>query len=285
MKRRALLVGVNRVDPAAPDYAGWDGKLEQPEADAIRFWKLLSDLGFYREDVWTLFTEGATEMNVASAVRKQLEDLTAGDLLVLYYSGHGGQRPDRSGDELDGKDETLCLFDRQLEDDKLPALVARGAAGVRILFVTDSCNAGTNFKGPAPSPATQATVRRRPYRVRADRLGGFRGELIHLGGCRDGYSSMETAAGGVFTNALIAAVRGHAAAGTGRSRGARAGWRRFWSWLRGREEGTSAQDAGAAYGYREWYEDARRIMGRDQVPVYAEHGAVSAAFRSGPVLR
>ena len=36
-----------------------------------------------------------------------------GDSLVFHYSGHGGQKRDMTGEEVDGMNETLCPMDFQ----------------------------------------------------------------------------------------------------------------------------------------------------------------------------
>jgi hypothetical protein len=51
-------------------------------------------------------------------------DAKAGDLVAIYYSGHGGNEiPDLNKDEDDPWDdrfdETWCLYDAQLIDDEL----------------------------------------------------------------------------------------------------------------------------------------------------------------------
>ncbi|MGB1256529.1 MAG: hypothetical protein ACPG51_11745, partial [Thiolinea sp.] len=57
---------------------------------------------------------------------------------LMTYSGHGGQIWDQSGDDPDGKDETLCLFDRQYRDDELNRQLARFTADVKILWISGS---------------------------------------------------------------------------------------------------------------------------------------------------
>jgi hypothetical protein len=42
-----------------------------------------------------------------------------GPTLIVWYSGHGTYVKDRSGDEADGYDEALCLYDGNLVDDDL----------------------------------------------------------------------------------------------------------------------------------------------------------------------
>jgi hypothetical protein len=70
-----------------------------------------------------------------------------GDVLVFYYSGHGSQVADVSGDELEGKDETICPHDYatagMIKDDDFRALLAGLPAGVNLDIILDSCHSGT----------------------------------------------------------------------------------------------------------------------------------------------
>ena len=99
--------------------------------------------------------------------------LTAGDIYLITYAGHGGQVPDLDDDEPsvddeepDGLDETWCLYDGQMIDDELSVLWGDFAHGVRILVVSDSCHSGTVIKapreavhpGPPARPATNAAA-------------------------------------------------------------------------------------------------------------------------------
>jgi metacaspase-1 len=60
--------------------------------------------------------------------------------------------PDVDNEEDDGRDETLCLWDRQLLDDELYLEFSKFAAGVRIVMLSDSCHSGTVTKNGPPSP-------------------------------------------------------------------------------------------------------------------------------------
>jgi hypothetical protein len=181
--RRAVVAGLARLDPQA--WGGWDGACPGADVDAWVLGSLCRERGIATT---VLQDAEATRGNVLAAGRRAAAGMRAGDLLVLVYSGHGGQRQDVSGDEADGRDETICLWDGEWTDDQIGALLADVPAGVRVLFITDSCNSGTNYR------------ERRSYR-RAVR--GFAGELIHFGGCADGESSIGTEQGGWFTTALI----------------------------------------------------------------------------------
>ena len=101
-----------------------------------------------------ILTKDATVARVTEALTTAAQSLSAGDTLLLTYSGHGGQVPDKNGDEskkgadeigeyADEYDETWVLYDRQLVDDELYALWSEFAPNVRIIVLSDSCHSGT----------------------------------------------------------------------------------------------------------------------------------------------
>jgi hypothetical protein len=96
--------------------------------------------------VKTLLTRSATRKNVIKELSKAATTLKSADILMLSYSGHGGQVPDRNKDEDDYQDETWCLYDGELIDDEIYKLLGRFASGVRILVFSDSCHSGTVTK-------------------------------------------------------------------------------------------------------------------------------------------
>jgi hypothetical protein len=134
----ALTIGLNSVDPE--HYHGWSGPLVACEADAKDMVTIARDRGFHAS---TLTTRAATRNAVSTAIRDISAKLKDGDIFMISYSGHGGQLPDKNGDEADLKDETWCLFDGQLVDDELDELWAGFVNGVRILVFSDSCHSGT----------------------------------------------------------------------------------------------------------------------------------------------
>ncbi len=137
----ALTIGLNSVDPG--HYQGWSGELVACEADANDMAQIAKSCGF---GVTTQLTKHATRDAVTQAIRSAAQSLTAGDIFMLSYSGHGGQLPDLNSDEEDREDETWCLFDGELVDDELYAALAAFATGVRILAFSDSCHSGTVVK-------------------------------------------------------------------------------------------------------------------------------------------
>lgn len=137
----ALAIGLNKVDPA--HYGGWDGELSGCEPDAMDMQQIATNEGL---DAERLLTAEATRDAVLKKLGDLAEKLTPGDLLVVSYSGHGGQMPDQNGDEADGRDETWCLYDGEVLDDELYGAWMKFQAGVRILVFSDSCHSGTVLK-------------------------------------------------------------------------------------------------------------------------------------------
>jgi peptidoglycan hydrolase-like protein with peptidoglycan-binding domain len=134
----SIHIGLNHVDPSR--YNGWDGALSGCINDAQDMKAIADGLGYQSR----LLTDAdATSARVISEIGQAAQALSTGDILLLTYSGHGGQVADVNGDEADAMDETWVLWDRQLIDDELYSLWDQFLAGVRIFVLSDSCHSGT----------------------------------------------------------------------------------------------------------------------------------------------
>ncbi len=179
----ALLVGLKKINPNL--HNGWTGEngCWGCELDVDNIERILVNQGF---QATVLKTAEATHSNILNALRYAASSLKAGDIFAFYYSGHGGQQPDfmsSDTDELDGMDETLVAFDRDIIDDDLNEIWLSFREGVRIVMLSDSCNSGTNYKFAgnfdAPSPVVPILDKGIQEQMKA--------QLIHYGGCRDGF--------------------------------------------------------------------------------------------------
>lgn len=139
---QALAVGLNAVNPA--NYDGWDGRLGGCENDVKDMLAIAKSQGF---NVESLLTSKATRSAFRNAILQAAETLEPGGIFVLSYSGHGDQAADTNGDEPDGLDETLLLYDGELCDDEMAELWTHFKDGVRIVYYTDSCHSATQYKG------------------------------------------------------------------------------------------------------------------------------------------
>ena len=127
-----------------------------PENDADAMQEIAAQQGYQKTTV--IFDTRATSQVVINEIRIAADTLQSGDSFLLTYSGHGSQTWDNSGDEpsneptskalygTGGKDETLCLYDRQFKDDELNYWLGQFKPGVRIVVISDCCHAGSNIK-------------------------------------------------------------------------------------------------------------------------------------------
>jgi hypothetical protein len=113
----------------------------------------------------------ATSQALHEALAGAAQALQAGDLLLLSFSGHGSQVCDRNLDEGFGWDETWCLADEEILDDKLAGYWRLFDAGVRIVVVSESCYGGGMGRDDDGVPPASPPVHRPP--VMRDARGGW----------------------------------------------------------------------------------------------------------------
>ena len=113
----------------------------------------------------------ATRAAMLDGLNAAANELSSGDFFVFLYSGHGGQRPDTSGDDEDRLDEVYLPFDREILDDELGVIWPKFKSGVRVVVLTDSCHSGTGLRGALP-PAS-STRGAAPRAVMAPKLLGL----------------------------------------------------------------------------------------------------------------
>lgn len=133
-------IGINRIDP---NHYGTEGVLRGCENDAAAMRQIAESCGFSAQ---TLLTTDATASNVVGAMSESISRMTAGDMLLVSYAGHGSQVRDVNSDDEDGFDETWCLYDRMLLDDEVGRALAMLPKGSRALVVLDCCHSGTAIR-------------------------------------------------------------------------------------------------------------------------------------------
>lgn len=243
----SIHIGVNVVN--AGHYGPGVPELEGCVNDSATVSAIATAAGF---DVSSqLLNEAATVAKVTSAIQSASGTLHAGDILLVFYAGHGAQVPDGNGDEDDGYDETWCLYDRMLVDDELYTLWNGFEAGVRILVISDSCHSGTVTRAMslvesamvlAPHPLTRAAKSVLPLPTKFRRLpreaevyayennkqlydaiqrenpqgdkAGVGATVLALAACQDNQLAGETNGAGTFTTGLNLVWNGGAFTGT-----------------------------------------------------------------------
>jgi len=206
IKREALVIGIS-------DYAPLDkNDLDGIEKDISKIKRLFQRWGF---NVKILYDSEA--MNILDYLDKYAEKLDSNDYFAFYYSGHGSFKPDKSGDETDGKDETLVLSDgninKHLPDDLLYEKF-NNIKAKKLIFL-DSCHSGTafralnkNVKPKSISPDKVTATFKEPMKMRdvsaigASNKDFIQGEYIAFSASQDDEESLATPNGSLFTNAI-----------------------------------------------------------------------------------
>lgn len=138
-KGYSLNIGINKVDPN--HYDNWEGKLALCENDAKKFYSIAKSNNFICLD--PILTEDAKAEKIKNQILKIASKVEKGDIVFISYSGHGSSIKDLNQDEKDKRDETWCLYDRQLIDDEIYELLCQFVEGVRVFIVSDCCQSGT----------------------------------------------------------------------------------------------------------------------------------------------
>jgi metacaspase-1 len=137
----ALLVGIN--------YKNSPYQLFGCINDALNIRALLQNQYNYENKNIQLLTDDTnikpTRQNILNELTKMLEQSIQGDKLVFFFSGHGSQILDKSGDELDGLDELIIPIDlKYILDDEIKAILDKHLKeGVQLFSLIDSCHSGT----------------------------------------------------------------------------------------------------------------------------------------------
>lgn len=212
----SLHIGLNAVDPK--QYEGWSGDLVACEFDAKDMEALAEAQGF--TDRTILLTKQATAQAVLDHIDAAAKELVAGDIFFITNSSHGGQVPDKNGDEDDKMDETWVMYDRMIVDDELYARWAKFKKGVRIVVLSDSCHSGSvikfvpDFISGKRSKAMPLEANKRTYLAHKKKYDKIQKGLktkakvkvvasaILISGCLDSQTSLDGDKNGLFTENL-----------------------------------------------------------------------------------
>lgn len=165
--KRALIIGVGDYNKSKTGFN---------PISAANDVRIISDAleiqGFKKSEITVLRDAAATKKGILAAFDALLNQVGAGDVVVIHYSGHGQQIVDNNGDEIDGLDEAMIPIDAQaiykkgvyegenhIRDDELGnwLLKIRNKVGAKgsVLLIMDSCHSGTASRGLTKSRGTQ----------------------------------------------------------------------------------------------------------------------------------
>ena len=146
---KALLIGTT-------SYASEQNNLPGIDLDLAEMNRVVRKLGFEEENILTLKGQDVTLGNVKYQFSSFLnKNVLPSDTVLIYYSGHGVQVPDKDGDERDGADEAISLYDLEgtfvdgavvwdgvLLDDQLAELI-NDLVSEDVIVIVDACHSGT----------------------------------------------------------------------------------------------------------------------------------------------
>ncbi|KAK1602393.1 hypothetical protein QYE76_016490 [Lolium multiflorum] len=219
-KKRAVLVGVS--------YTGTDYELRGTVNDVDSMKSLLcGKFGFPSNCILVLTEKKSddpymvpTRENLLLAMRWLVEDCDAGDSLVFHFSGHGVQKLDTNGDEVDGYNEALCPLDFEekgkiLDDEINETIVRPLRPGVKLHAIIDTCHSGTilDLRYLCRLSRTGYWQWENHTRQPEKPKGTSGGLAISISGCKDDQKSAdssgfpESAEIGAMTDSFIKAVQ------------------------------------------------------------------------------
>lgn len=191
--KKALLIGIN--------YNGTNNQLNGCIEDTNSVNSFLESNGYL--DIKKLTDETdikPTRDNIINELTNILKSSEDGDLIFIYYSGHGSYVLDKNADELDGRDEVIVPLDFNLIlDDELKSIInSNMKQNTNIIAIFDCCNSGTaldlryqclerlNFDNITENLKNEETP----------------GNVIFISGCRDEQVSVELSIDGKTQGAM-----------------------------------------------------------------------------------
>jgi hypothetical protein len=158
---KALIIGTT-------SYASEQNNLPGIDLDIAEMERVARKLGFSKDNIRTLKGKEVTLGNIKYHFESFLaKDVAPNDTVMIYYSGHGVQVPDKNGDESDGADEAISLYNLSavyddsveggiawngvLVDDQLADLLG-SLVSDNVIVIVDACHSGTitrSFTGTA----------------------------------------------------------------------------------------------------------------------------------------
>jgi hypothetical protein len=167
-KRRALIIGINQyvtegVQPvprgSPPDSRHWRS-LSGAVNDAIRMQEvLLGRFGFDRKSIRVLLDQEAERDAILGAIDDLVATSARGDVVLIYFAGHGSRVRNTLSRERDRLDESIIPADaatgaRDIRDKELRDRFNRLVdSGVVLTAIFDSCHSGSIARGPLGPPS------------------------------------------------------------------------------------------------------------------------------------
>ncbi len=161
-KQWALIIGINEYKPSINDMvsAGSDSRrtwtnLDGCVNDATAMKDLVvSKYSFHPQNIQTLLNAEASRARILAELQKLVDNAKKGDIVFIFYAGHGSQVKNSLSLEADKKDETIVPADawkKGVEDIRDKELAKYFNLlldkGVLLTVIMDSCHSGSGSRG------------------------------------------------------------------------------------------------------------------------------------------
>ena len=158
--QRALIIGINTYKPplnatmissSQRTWTNLDGCVN--DATAMRD-LAMAKYSFTAQNITTLLNTEASRERIITELKRLVNDAKKGDVVFIYYAGHGSQVKNSLSAELDKKDETMVPADAwkkgvpDIRDKELAMYFNQLLdKGVLLTVIFDSCHSGSGARG------------------------------------------------------------------------------------------------------------------------------------------
>ena len=146
MRGKAILFGLNYVNIPRATLNGCINDVKQISQQIHTLFDGQLHVDVFTDDIDRKNTsyDGIVQNLYDAAIQSYSDDL---DFVWVHFSGHGSQKKDTSGDELDYMDEGICPSDFHIKgiliDDILNNVISKFNPKTKVLFVADCCHSGS----------------------------------------------------------------------------------------------------------------------------------------------
>lgn len=188
---------ITRVGLSFGASTGYAGSCPGADLDAHRDDYILNAVGFNR--CVKLVDDDFTKANALAKAKETCTGLKADDLVWINFSSHGGQAPDTTGIEADGKIEYVCAADQPITDKTIYDCLCWLPA-VRVVMKVDTCHSGTMWRAPY-----DYGIGLKRY-IRENNLPELKCSIVYIGGCADDKVSWGGPDGGELSLCAISQI-------------------------------------------------------------------------------
>ncbi len=155
--KRALFIGINTYFPkgaVASELRTPPPNLDGCVNDAKSVREIMQTrYGIENKHISTLYNQEASRKAIIKAIEKLTKESKKGDVVFIYYAGHGSQVKNSLSNENDKKDETIVPADAykgvlDIRDKEFAKLINKLVdKGVIVTSIFDSCHSGSISRG------------------------------------------------------------------------------------------------------------------------------------------